>query len=221
MKVTMFLESEDIIIHRKGALPLSIPNLSIDVGQSTLILGDSGSGKTTLLSVLAGFLKPNEGHVSVRGADLYGMSAFARDRMRGQNFGFVFQALHLIPSLTLAQNITLAADMSGRSPEEGRLGYLLDALGLQGKADRKPATLSQGEQQRASVARAVFMRPKVIIADEPTSALDDSSAQAVTDLLEEQAKDTGAALLIATHDNRIKSRFETVINLKEPLKDIS
>ncbi|MEC7029804.1 MAG: ATP-binding cassette domain-containing protein, partial [Pseudomonadota bacterium] len=142
-----------------------------------------------------------------------------RDQVRGQNFGFVFQTLHLLPSLTLRQNIALAADMAKTSPEDRRLDTLIQSLGLTDKAHRKPDALSQGEQQRAAIARAALLRPKIIMADEPTSALDDENAQKVMDLLEAQAKDTGAALLIATHDNRITNRFKNIITLTDQTKE--
>lgn len=177
------------------------------------MLGPSGCGKTTLLSVLAGLLRPSDGTVRIEGQDFYSLPPSTRDRLRGQNFGFVFQTLHLLPSLTLAQNVALAADMAGVKPEPGRLDALLNSLGLTDRSHRKPNALSQGEQQRAAIARAVLLRPRIIVADEPTSALDDANAMAVMDLLEQQAQDTGAALLIATHDNRIKDRFRRIVTL--------
>jgi len=213
----MFLGSKNIIVRREGAAPLSFPDLSINTGDAVLLLGPSGSGKTTLLSVLAGLLKPSQGQVLIEDKDFYALSSSARDHVRGQSFGFVFQTLHLLPSLTLAQNIALAADMAETQAEEGRLERLLKTLGLTDKAHRKPNALSQGEQQRAAIARAVLLRPKIIMADEPTSALDDANAEGVMNLLEEQAKDTGAALLIATHDNRITNRFQNIINLESQM----
>lgn len=212
-----FLKSQNIIVRREGSSLLAFPDLSINAGDKVLLLGPSGSGKTTLLSVLAGLLRPSEGEVLIEDKDLYALPSAARDHVRGQNFGFIFQTLHLLPSLTLAQNIQLAADMAEKKPEERRLDYLLKTLGLADKAHRKPDALSQGEQQRAAIARAVLLRPKIIMADEPTSALDDVNAQTVMNLLEDQAEDTGAALLIATHDNRITSHFETIINLENQM----
>ncbi len=215
----MFLISENLGVHRKGAVNLSFPDLRIDRNDNVLLLGPSGSGKTTLLSVLAGLLPPTTGTVRVGGDDFYALSASARDHVRGRQFGFVFQTLHLLPSLTLSQNIMLAADMAGRAPEAGRLGHLLDTLGLADKAHRKPDALSQGEQQRAAIARAVLLRPQIIIADEPTSALDDDNARVVMDLLQDQAGEAGAALLVATHDNRITERFDTVLTLENQMKE--
>ena len=184
-----------------------------------MILGPSGSGKTTLLSVLAGLLAPSEGHVLFEGQNFYTLPSRVRDHVRGKNFGFVFQTLHLLPSLTLRQNIALAADMADLQRDENRLEHLIKALGLQDKAHRKPEALSQGEQQRAAIARAVLNRPKIILADEPTSALDDANAEAVMTLLNKQAADTGAALLIATHDHRIVHHFKNVIRLENQMKE--
>ncbi len=214
----MFLKTQNIVVKHGSDTTLSFPNLSIGLGQKSLLLGPSGSGKTTLLSVLAGLLKPSQGTVLIEDQDFYAMSSSMRDHLRGQNFGFVFQTLHLLPSLTLAQNIQLAADMAKKTPDKGRLSYLLESLGLADKAHRKPNALSQGEQQRAAIARAVYLTPKIIIADEPTSALDDDNAIAVMALLEKQAQDAGASLLVATHDNRIKGYFDHVITLENQMK---
>ncbi|MGB4057475.1 MAG: ABC transporter ATP-binding protein [Alphaproteobacteria bacterium] len=215
----MFLESKNIIVSWAGSPSLDFPDLSIRKGDGMLLLGPSGSGKTTLLSALAGLLQPTKGKISVEGKDFYALPSRDRDHLRGQNFGFVFQTLHLLPSLTLRQNIALAADMAEMKAEDGRLDHLLQTLGLADKAHRKPDALSQGEQQRAAIARAVLLRPQIIMADEPTSALDDANAQTVMTLLEQQAKDTGAALLIATHDNRITGRFKNIVRLETALKE--
>lgn len=216
-----YLKSQNISVRRERSSTITFPDLSVNTGDKLLLLGPSGSGKTTLLSVLAGLLEPSQGQVYLEDKDFYALSATARDSMRGKNFGFIFQTLHLLPSLTLAQNIQLAADMAETKAEDGRLDYLLKTLGLADKAHRKPDALSQGEQQRGAIARAVLLRPKIIMADEPTSALDDDNAKAVIGLLEQQAKDTGAALLIATHDNRITGHFKTIINLENQMKEVA
>ena len=215
----MYLRTQDISVRHKNSAPLSFPDLNIKAGDEVLLLGPSGSGKTTLLSVLAGFLKPADGKVFIQEKDFYLLSPAKRDHMRGRDFGFVFQTLHLLPSLTLDQNIKLAGDMADVKVEENRLKELLMTLGLSDKAHRKPDALSQGEQQRAAIARAVYLKPKIIMADEPTSALDDINADAVIKLLKDQAKATGAALLIATHDSRIKTSFSKIINLDSQKKD--
>jgi putative ABC transport system ATP-binding protein len=216
-----FIVSKGIVVRRPGAQALHFADLSIHRGDSVLLLGPSGSGKTTLLSVLAGLLRPGTGQVLVQNQNIHALHSRLRDHLRGRHFGFVFQTLHLLPSLTLRQNIALAADMLGIKVEAGRLDYLLGTLGLADKANRRPDALSQGEQQRAAIARAVLNRPSIIIADEPTSALDEANARKVMALLELQAKETGAALLIATHDSRIINRFENVIRLNNQTKEVA
>lgn len=213
--MTIIKTTNITVTHKNGYAPLSFPDLSIGPKEKILLLGESGCGKTTLLSVLAGFLKPTTGQVHVEGQDFYNLSAHDRDRLRGKTFGFVFQTLHLIPSITIAQNILLAASMSGMTPDTERLHHLLKSLGLIDKAHRKPTELSQGEQQRAALARAVFNSPALIIADEPTSSLDDKNAESVMDILEQQSAESGSSLLVATHDHRIKNRFETIITLTQ------
>lgn len=212
------LTSTAIAVMRTGAPPLRFAPLTLPRGGKTLILGPSGSGKTTLLSVLAGLLPPASGTVTFEGQDMYGLHARDRDALRGRHFGFVFQTLHLLPSLTLRQNVALAADIA-QKPDSARVDALLESLGLSAKAHRRPDALSQGEQQRAAIARAVLNRPAIIIADEPSSALDDANTEAVMDLLCAQAAETGAALLVATHDNRIAKRFDSVLRLDAQAKE--
>jgi putative ABC transport system ATP-binding protein len=193
--------------------PLKFPDIEINAGEKVLLLGQSGCGKTSLLSVIAGLLTPSSGHIFVNGTDIFSLTTQQRDRLRGQIFGFVFQTLHLLPSLTIAQNIQLASDMAKLPSTQGRLEKLLSSLGLTELADRKPSELSQGQQQRAALARALYNFPALIIADEPTSSLDDENAKLVMNLLEQQAKESGSALLVATHDHRITHHFDKVIQL--------
>ncbi|MDD3519312.1 MAG: ATP-binding cassette domain-containing protein [Chromatiales bacterium] len=172
-----------------------------------LVLGPSGSGKTTLLHLLAGLLRPHVGRIEVLGQDIAALHAGQRDAWRGRHVGIVFQRLHLIGALTVAQNLRLARKLAGLSPDPLREREVLEGLGLARLADALPARLSQGEAQRAAIARAVVNRPALILADEPTSALDDANCSRVAELLLEQAAACGASLLIATHDARIKELF--------------
>lgn len=214
----MLLETKDLTLRRQNGPSLTFPDLAIPRGEKTLLLGASGTGKTTLLSMVAGFLPPDTGRIIFDGTDIYALKVKARDALRGRSFGFVFQTLHLLPALTLTQNILLAEKMSGRKAEAGRLETLLAKLDLNEKAHRRPDALSQGEAQRAAIARAVLLKPELLIADEPTSALDEVNADAVVDLLEEQAASCEATLIIATHDQRIINRFDRVIDLKDKTK---
>ena len=207
------IQTSQIIVKRAGSPPLTFSDFNIEPGQRLLLRGPSGSGKTTLLCVLMGLLPPAEGKVRIGDQDVYALNDRRRDALRGQTFGYVFQTLHLLPSLTVRQNIVLAAEMARLPVDLDRLEHLLTALGLRDKAHRYPSALSQGEQQRAAIARAVLNKPPVIVADEPTSALDDDNARIVMDILRTQADETGAALVLATHDQRIAGLLDSVIDL--------
>ena len=198
-----------------GQTVLDLDALEVPQGGRLLVLGDSGSGKTTLLHVLAGVLRPDAGRVEVAGQDLYALSEAERDRFRGRHLGLVFQRLHLLGALTVAQNLRLAPALAGLPVEEARVREVLAVLDLSEKADAHPRALSVGQQQRVAIGRAVMNRPRVLLADEPTAALDDRRAAAVLDLLVSQAEAHGATLVVATHDRRIMDAFDTRLVLDE------
>ena len=172
-----------------------------------LVLGPSGSGKTTLLHVLAGILRPTAGSVSIAGQDLMGLKPAALDRFRGRHIGIVLQRLHLVASLSVVKNLLLAQYLAGVPQDGARVREVLASLEVADKADAYPHELSFGQAQRVAVARAVVNRPKLLLADEPTSNLDDARCAQAYALLESQARACGATLVIATHDQRIKSRM--------------
>ena len=202
------------IRHRyDGTEVLRLDHWSVGQAEQWLILGTSGSGKTTLLHILAGILAPAEGSVSVAGQDLAALTASRLDRFRGRTIGIVFQRMHLISSLTVLGNLLLAQYLAGARPDAREASVLLAGLGLAAVAHRRPHALSFGQSQRAAVARAVVNRPRLILADEPTSNLDDVNATVTLDLLLAQASQYNATLVIATHDRRIKDRFEHRITL--------
>ncbi|WP_305981693.1 ABC transporter ATP-binding protein [Roseivirga thermotolerans] len=192
---------------------LSIPQLQVEEGKHLLILGASGSGKTTLLHILGGLLAPQEGTVRIGQTDLYRLSGAQRDKYRGQNIGLIFQKAHLISALSVQDNLLLAQYLAGMAQDRGRVKEVLTNLGLADKLYKKVKALSQGEQQRVTIARALLNRPRVILADEPTASLDDTNAHKVIDLLKSQAEQNNASLLIATHDQRVKDQFELQLNL--------
>ena len=177
-------------------------------GAQWLMLGPSGSGKTTLLHVLAGILRPSSGQVTVAEQDVMALSPSALDRFRGKNIGIVLQRLHLIDSLTVLNNLLLAQYMAGEAQDAARVREVLASLDLADKAHAHPHELSHGQAQRVAVARAVVNKPKLLLADEPTSNLDDARCLQVLNLLQAQAAACGATLVIATHDQRIKSRVQ-------------
>lgn len=176
-------------------------------GEQWLLLGPSGSGKSTLLHTLAGILRPAAGSVRIAGQDLAALSAAELDRFRGRNIGIVLQRLHLLPSLTVAQNVQLAQYLAGLPQDAARVQEVLAGLDLADKADARPHALSHGQAQRAAIARAVVNRPRLLLADEPTSNLDDGRCAQALDLLLAQAAACDATLVIATHDQRVKSRI--------------
>jgi ABC-type lipoprotein export system ATPase subunit len=207
--VNMLFETENLEYEAEGRSILGKRSLSVEAGQHVLLLGSSGCGKTTLMNVMAGLLRPSSGEVKFEGKSYASLSEPQLDQLRAENFGFVFQKLHLIGHLSVEQNIALAQS----KPDPKRIQSLIDDLALSGKEKQKARDLSVGEAQRVAIARAVANNPKVIFADEPTSALDDANAGRVMDLIFEQAKKTGATVVAATHDARIKDRFETVLEM--------
>lgn len=197
---------------------LKFPDITCETGGKLLILGDSGSGKTTLLHLLCGLLRPDSGDIVVSGLGVNGLSDRELDQFRGRELGIVFQQAHFVQSLTVAENLALPAlltkdDISSKELSE-RTHELLTRLRLDHKSDSLPKDLSVGEQQRASIARAIIHRPSVVFADEPTSALDDRSTEAVISLLEEETRLAGASLVVVTHDSRLKSRYSDRVELQ-------
>ncbi|MFO1352641.1 MAG: ATP-binding cassette domain-containing protein [Gammaproteobacteria bacterium] len=197
-----------------GRRILDIPEWCLAVGEHCLVLGPSGSGKTTLLHLLAGLIKPTQGHVMIAGQALDELKAGALDAFRGRHIGVVFQTLHLNAALNVADNLRLARYLAGLPQDDARMHQTLAALGIADKAARRIQRLSHGEAQRVAIARAVLNQPGLILADEPTSALDDASCAQVLDLLLGQADNCGATLLVATHDSRVKARFPRRMELE-------
>lgn len=186
-------------------------------GESLLLLGPSGSGKTTVLLTLAGLIKPITGSVLIAGQDPLAGTAAVQDQFRGRHIGFVFQELNLVRGLSALENVLLAPFACGIPQDVKRATALLEQLGLGDSIAISAAKLSRGQAQRVALARALIMRPKLLIADEPTSSLDDASAQAATDMLVESAQNEGAVLIIATHDQRLKTRISRHISVKPML----
>ncbi len=197
-----------------GKQVLRFPEIACAKGEHWLLLGQSGSGKTTLLHLLGGLLSPRGGAVQIAGTALGSLSASALDRFRGKHIGIIFQQSHFVRALTVEENLLLAQQLAGVKPERKRAAELLAHLDIGHKAHAKPDRLSQGEQQRVAIARAIVNRPNLILADEPTSALDDQNCNEVLALLEREAGEVGATLLIVTHDSRLKDRFSHRISLQ-------
>jgi ABC-type lipoprotein export system ATPase subunit len=186
---------------------LNISHWESAQGSHCLILGPSGCGKTTLLHIMAGLLTPQQGSVVIAHQNLGQLNSSVLDRFRGQNIGIVFQKQHLIKALTVFDNLVLAQYLANVPQNKKRVAAVLAQLNLTAQQQAYPHTLSQGQAQRVALARAVINRPKILLCDEPTASLDDAHCQQVLDLLENQARECNATLIIATHDARVKQRL--------------
>jgi ABC-type lipoprotein export system ATPase subunit len=189
------------------------PDIRLSDQKEMLILGESGIGKTTFLHLLAGLLEPLSGQVIIKGHDLNKFSVRKRDKFRGKHIGLIFQKPHFVQSLTLQQNLSLVQYLAGKSQNKSKISSVLKALGIAHKVNIKPYQLSQGEQQRATIAMATINEPEIILADEPTASLDDKNCGKAIHLLKQQAVFTGARLVIITHDQRLLPHFKNTIHL--------
>lgn len=200
--------------YHSGEVPVTaLKNISVDVfeGEILVILGPSGSGKSTLLNILGGMDKPTSGEVLFRNINISQAEEKERTLYRRNEIGFVFQFFNLIPDLTAAENVTLAAELV-KDP----LGTaeVLDEVGLAARHDHFPSQMSAGEQQRVSIARALVKKPSIILCDEPTGALDDATAQSVLVYLERVARIRGSTVVIVTHNTAIAPMADRVIRMR-------
>jgi ABC-type lipoprotein export system ATPase subunit len=190
--------------YRKGAETIdAVRNLSLAVntGEFVAVHGPSGCGKTTLLLIAGGLLHPDSGSVQVQGQDLYHLPTEARAAFRAAHIGFVFQQFHLIPYLSVLDNVLAPSLASPIADAKQRASGLLERFGLEHRLRHRPAELSTGERQRTALARALLNQPKLLLADEPTGNLDEENGKIVLGHLADFAKEGGAVLLV-THDHR-------------------
>ncbi len=190
-------------------------NLDLKQGEYLAVMGESGVGKSTLLNLLAGLDRPDSGRVLLDGTDLNGLDDDASTLLRRRTVGFVFQAFHVLPYLTVSQNVALPLDLLGiAEPERGlRTGQMLAAVGIEALAARQARELSGGEVQRIAIARALVHRPRLVLADEPTGNLDARSAAQILDLLRTRIKsDAGAGILI-THSRTAADTADRILIL--------
>lgn len=209
----MSVISKDLLFQYNHENSFKFPDMELQKGQHQLILGQSGKGKTTFLHLLAGILKPSSGSILIENTDIAKLGNRAIDRFRGKNIGLIFQRSYFVKALTVKDNLLLAQKLAGRKEDVSQIKTILDQLNILNKIDELPVNLSIGEQQRVSIARAIINEPELILADEPTSALDDVNAEKVASLLEETAASCQATLIVVTHDQRLKNRFENVLEL--------
>lgn len=192
-------------------------SLRIAEGEYLAVMGPSGSGKSTLLNVLGLLDRPDEGQYWLGGQDIATLSEPALAQLRGHRIGFVFQSFHLIPRLTARENVELPLMLCGVLPAERhrRSQRLLEDLGLDNRADHRPAELSGGQRQRVAIARAMAMAPRLILADEPTGNLDSRSGEEVITLLEGLNREQGITLMVVTHDPRLGERAGRRISMDD------
>jgi putative ABC transport system ATP-binding protein len=190
-------------------------DLELVAGEYVAIVGESGAGKSTLLNLIAGLDAPDAGRIVIGGVDITRLDEDARTRLRRARVGFVFQAFHILPHLTVAQNVELPLVLLGVDPGERarRTHELLAAVGLGERGDSPPRELSGGELQRVAVARALVHRPALVLADEPTGNLDPDTAETVLDLLARAIKSQGAAGILVTHSRQAAATADRVLRL--------
>jgi putative ABC transport system ATP-binding protein len=197
---------------------MCVAEFAVPLGASTALVGPSGSGKTTLLGLIAGTLRADSGSIRVNDQAITDFNDGELGRYRIRNVGQVFQAFELLSYLTVIENIMLPWYIAGRgrnSDIRKRAADLLLGVGLESKQSAMPGELSQGEQQRVAVCRAMLNNPPVLLADEPTGNLDRENKQNVVDLLVEQARSNSSTLLMVTHDESLLDKFDSVLDMRQ------
>ena len=210
------LESARRVYRRGQEIVCALDGVSLEVhaGELVALLGPSGCGKSTALNLIAGVDRADEGRVTVAGLDPAAASEAELLHLRRAVVGVVFQAFHLMPNLTVSENVALPLSLAGRR-DPGRVRDLVERVGLAHRDGHYPSELSGGEEQRTAIARALVHRPELLVADEPTGNLDSVGGEAILALLDELRREEGAALVLATHDERIADLADRVLRLRD------
>ncbi len=190
-------------------------NLSVEQGETLAIVGASGSGKSTLLHIMGGVDTPTSGNVIVDGKDITKLNDDQMSVFRRRKIGFVFQAYHLIPVLSVEENITMPILLDHRKPDKDYIEHIMDMLGIWDRRKHLPNQLSGGQQQRAAIARALANRPSLILADEPTGALDSKNGNEVISLLQKSVKELNQTLVLITHNIDLAREADRMIKLAD------
>ena len=199
----------------EGEVPvLSDIGLSLSAGETLALRGESGSGKSTLLHIAGALELPDGGSVEIAGKDLSKMDDAERAAVRRRDVAIIFQQFNLIPSLTVASNITFQANLSG-PVDKTKIEKIVSALGLSDQMKKYPEALSGGQQQRVAIARALVSEPKLLLADEPTGNLDEKTAQAVLEQMLKLVAETDTALMVVTHSQNVAARMDRQLILIE------
>lgn len=190
-------------------------NLNVEKGKTLAIVGASGSGKSTLLHVMGGVDAPTSGKVVVDGKEITNLTDEQMSIFRRRKIGFVFQAYHLIPVLSIEENITMPILLDHRKPEKEYIEHIMELLGLQDRKHHLPNQLSGGQQQRAAIARALANRPSLILADEPTGALDSKNGSEVITLLQDSVKQLNQTLVLITHNIDLAREADRIVKIAD------
>ncbi len=190
-------------------------DLAIDGGETVALLGPSGSGKSSLMAVLSGLERADDGRIMIAGLDFGALDEDALAAARRGRIGIILQAFHLLPTMTALENVAVPLELAGDGDAFTRARAELEAVGLGHRLDHYPAQLSGGEQQRVAIARATAPRPALIFADEPTGNLDAATGTAIMDLIFDRQRETGATLLIITHDPALAERCARVVEMRD------
>ncbi len=207
--------SKSYTVDERRIIVLDDITLSVPAGEFLVIEGKSGSGKSTLLSILSGLDKPDSGRIKLDAADITDLSEDELAPYRNRTTGFVFQAFHLVPSLTALENVMFPAELNNDSAAAAKAGELLKRVNLVERMNNFPHQLSGGEMQRVALCRALVNGPKIVFADEPTGNLDSSNSNAILELLGQLHKEQGSTLVLATHSREIAQMAERVLILRD------
>jgi putative ABC transport system ATP-binding protein len=190
-------------------------DLAVGAGERVAILGPSGSGKSSLMAVLSGLESATGGGIRIAGLDIVGLSEDGLAEARRGRIGIVLQAFHLIPTMTALENVAVPLELAGHADPFGQAARELEAVGLGARLTHYPTQLSGGEQQRVALARALGMRPALLFADEPTGNLDAATGETIVELLFRRLDETGATLVLITHDQELAQRCSRIIRMRD------
>jgi putative ABC transport system ATP-binding protein len=194
---------------------LDVPAYKVDAGEQVVLIGRSGCGKTTLLHVIAGISRVDSGEVVIDNVNIASRSEPARDRVRAEKIGYVFQTFNLLAGFSALENVLLGMTFGSKGKDTDRARQLLARVGLEHRLHHKPKALSVGEQQRVAIARALANRPKLLLADEPTANIDPRNQQNIVDLIRETCHEEKVALLLVTHSPEVSAQFSRVDKLED------